>query len=282
RRKRLTERQPTRPANAREQLFTTQASAKKDSPAQAAKPAPKAEGTGEFFRESPTEVLGLSNYMAGAQRLRMRVPKRDEWSRYFDSNISGGGIFCPTNEPPQVGAPVRLEITFVGGPRFFVRGAVTWRRPQLNDPRARAGVGVQVHPSERNKLTYVNNWVHGSADDQRSLRRLPIKLRVTYSARTGRRINFTRDLNEGGIFIRSRELLEPETPIKLTLMPPNAQHRPCQLEGHVSRLVEDREDRGMGIRLLFHHESERQAYEAFVEALERDFLAGTLPDDALG
>ena len=37
------------------------------------------------------------------------------------------------------GTPVRVEITFVSGPRIFVHGVVTWRRPQLNDPRARAG-----------------------------------------------------------------------------------------------------------------------------------------------
>jgi serine/threonine protein kinase/Tfp pilus assembly protein PilZ len=230
--------------------------------------------------ESPTQVLGLANYMAGAQRLRLRVPNKDDWDRFFDPNIAGGGIFCPSNDPPEVGTAVRVEITFIGGPRFFVRGAVTWRRPQLNDPRARAGVGVQLHPSERGKLNYVNAWVHGRVDDKRGLRRLPLRLRVTYSGRSGRRINFTRDLNEEGIFVRSRELLEPETRIRLTLMPPG-QHKAFHLEGVVSRLVEDREDRGMGIRLRFENDAQRKNYVALIERLENQFLSGELSDDVL-
>ena len=213
-------------------------------------------------------------------RLRLRIPSKGDWVRFFDPNIAGGGIFCPSTEPPPVGTAVRLEIVFVKGPRFFVRGAVTWRRPQLNDPRARAGVGLQVHPSERNKLAYVNNWVHGQVDDKRLLRRLPVKLHVTYSARSGRRINFTRDLNEQGLFLRSRELLDLETPISVTLMPPGSQ-MPFQLHGRVSRLVEDPEDRGMGIRLEFSDESQQQTYAAFVQRLEQEFLSGALPDDAL-
>lgn len=235
--------------------------------------------TGSALRESYTD--GGSASFAQALRLRLRIPNKEDWSRYFDPNISGGGIFCPSTEPPQVGASVRVEITFVGGPRFFVRGQVTWRRPKLNDPRARAGAGVQVHPSERNKISYVNSWVNGSADDKRGLRRLPVKLRVTYSGRAGRRINFTRDLNEEGIFVRSRELLELDTKIQLLLMPPDNQ-KAMALDGVVSRLVEDVDDRGMGIRLRFADAASETAYAALVESLEQQFLSGSLPDDALG
>ncbi len=231
------------------------------------------------LRDSPTDVLSTS-YGAAPKRLRLRVANRDDWARYYDPNISGGGIFCPSADPPEVGAVVRVEITFVSGPRFFVQGVVTWRRPKLNDPRARAGVGVQVYTSERNKIVYVNNWANGVADDKRGLRRLPVKLRVTYSGRAGRRINFTRDLNEEGIFVRSRELLELDTPVRLLLMPPG-NHKPFALEGVVSRLVEDSDDRGMGIRLRFSDSTTETAYASLVEQLEEQFLSGDLPDDAL-
>ena len=213
-------------------------------------------------------------------RLKLRVPSSEDWDRFFDPSTFGGGIFCPTQSPPQVGTHVRVEITFVRGPRFFVHGAVTWRRPRLNDPRARAGVGIQVHPSERNKLSYVNSWVRGAVNDQRDLRRLPIKLRVTYTARAGRRINFTRDLHEEGLFIRSQELLELNTPIRLLLMPPD-NPRPIELLGRVKRQVEARDERGMGIELRFRDDRSRNTYAAFVDHIERLFLAGELPDDAV-
>ncbi|MCC6746863.1 MAG: protein kinase [Deltaproteobacteria bacterium] len=243
-----------------------------------------APGGSREFRSGEVDIR-----MAGAswdelgtavKRLRLRVPSPDDWERYFDPNTVGGGVFVPTGEPPEVGTPVRVEITFIGGPRFFVRGVVTWRRPKLKDPRARAGAGVQVHPSERSKMGYVNAWVRGGVKEQRKLRRLPLKLRVTYTARTGRRINFTRDVNEQGVFVRSHELLELNTPIKLLLMPPG-QHKPVELRGRVTRLVEDREDRGMGIRLEFADEASEQHYTAFIEKLEEEFLAGVLPDEVV-
>jgi hypothetical protein len=214
-------------------------------------------------------------------RLRVRVPSRDDWSRFFDPSVPGGSIFCPTAEPPDVGADVRLEITFVQGPRFFLRGTVMWRRPQLNDPRARAGVGVKLHPGDSGKLGYVNAWVRGGVLDKREQRRLPVRLRVTYTARTGRRINFTRDLSEAGVFVRSQELLDLNTPIKLLISPPGEDYKPFSLQGTVARLVDDPDERGMGIQLEFSNEQTKEQYVAFVRRLEKEYLAGKLPDDVV-
>jgi hypothetical protein len=141
---------------------------------------------------------------------------------------------------------------------------------------------VQFHPSQRGKVSYISNWVGGDAPNMRHLRRLPIRLRVTYSGRTGRRVNFTRDLNETGIFVRSRELLQLHTPIRLVLAPPSPRKTPIRLEGKVSRLVEEGEDRGMGISLTFGTSVERRSFADFIEKLEREFLAGELPEDAIG
>lgn len=215
------------------------------------------------------------------KRLHLRVPSQDDWWRFFDSNIAGGGIFCPTAEPPDVGSDTRLEITFVSGPRFFLRGTVMWRRPQLNDPRARAGVGIKVNPRDRSKVNYVNAWVRGGVLDKREQRRLPVRLRVTYSGRSGRRINFTRDLSEEGIFVRSQELLELETPINVLISPPGSEYKPYPLSGTVARLVDEPEERGMGIHLDFADEQARARYAAFVQKLEQEYLSGQLPDEVV-
>jgi Tfp pilus assembly protein PilZ len=214
------------------------------------------------------------------KRLHLRVPSIDDWQRFFDPNIAGGGVFCPASDPPEVGTEVRIEITFVSGPRFFVKGVVMWRRPRLSDPRARAGVGVKVDPSERNKISYVNAWVRGGVIDKRGQRRLPLRLRVTYTARQGRRINFTRDLSEDGIFVRSQELLEVGTAIKLLVVPPG-EFRPFELGGIVSRHEDGPGERGMGIRLQFSSAQARDSYAHLVQRLEQQYLAGQLPDEVV-
>lgn len=216
------------------------------------------------------------------KRLHLRVPTQEDWWKYYDPNISGGGVFCPSNEPPAVGAKVRVEITFVAGPRFILHGTVMWRRPQLNDPRTRAGVGVQVNAGDRSKVNYVSAWVRGGVLDKRDVRRLPVRLRVTYTARQGRRINFTRDLSEEGIFVRSQELLDLETPIKILLSPPGEDYKPVALAGKVARLVDEPDDRGMGIQLLFDDRATRDRFAAFVQRLEQQYLCGELPDEVVG
>jgi serine/threonine protein kinase len=220
-----------------------------------------------------------------ANRLRVEVDGPAGWAEIYDPSVSGGGLFCPTDDPPRIGGRVYAEVAFLSGPRFFVRGIVTWRRakvgPRTADRRARAGIGLQIHPRDRNKVAYVNSWVRGSIGERRGVRRLPVRLRVTYSARSGRRINFTRDINESSVFLRSHELLELGTTIRLLIMPPDESQLFFDLKGEVRRLVEDEEQRGMGVFLAFPHAEAHEAFGEFVRGLERAFLAGMLPDDVI-
>lgn len=248
-----------------------------------AQPATPSEPTSEPMREtgSAEEEFARSQPSISVEnRLRLRIPQKGDWPRYFQNNAAGGGVFCPTSQPPDVGTQVRLEITFVGGPRFTMLGVVTWRRATLNDPRARPGVGIQFHPHEHSKVNYINAWVSGSVKDNRHQRRLPVRLRASYSAHTGRRVNFTRDISEAGVFIRSQELLAVGTPIELTLMHPTKQI-PYPLHGAVSRVVEEKDLRGMGIRLLFSDEIDSSRFKLFIEELEEKLLRGELPDDVI-
>lgn len=199
----------------------------------------------------------------------------------FDANVAGGGLFVATSDPPGVGASVFLEVVFVTGPRIFLRGVVTWRRLQSGDPRVKRGVGIQAHPNERNKLAYINDWVKGGVGEQRGLRRLPVKLRVTYKARSGHRVNFTRDLSEKGLFIYSQELILLGTSVELFLATLDGDESPLALSGRVSRLVEDREQRGMGIHLRFPVEAWQRRYLEFVADLEDRYLRGDLPIDII-
>jgi hypothetical protein len=56
---------------------------------------------------------------------------------------------------------------------------------------------------------------------------------------------------------------------------------PLSLSGRVTRLVEDREQRGMGIQLRFPIEAWQRRYGDFVSDLEGRYLRGELPDDII-
>ena len=216
------------------------------------------------------------------RHLKVWLEKREDWWDVCDPTINERGLFCPVSAPPEVGEEVRVEIRFADGPLFLVSGRVMWRRPQLGDPRARAGVGVKVDIADRAKLDYVNAWVRGGMMDKREGRRLPVRLRVTYTARSGRRINFTRDVGDDGLFVWSQELLDVNTPIKVLLSPPGTDYKPIQLQGTVVRLVDTPNARGMGIRLEFSSDAERRMFTQFINRLEKEYLAGTLPDEVVG
>jgi Tfp pilus assembly protein PilZ len=214
-------------------------------------------------------------------RLTLRVPNTEEWPHFYDPKTGKGVVFCPMNEPPELGTEVYLEINFVSGPKFFVQGSVVWRRLRLKDLRTRAGVGIQVHPSEDVKLRYVNGWATGIVEEKRKQRRLPVKLRVNYQSRSGRRFNFTRDISTDGVFIRSEALLEQGTPIKLLLMPHEGK-KAFDLGGKVVRAVDEKDEKGMAIALKFPSAAEKERYELYVDEIEGLYLAGKLPDEVVG
>src|SRR5262245_7948263 len=118
-------------------------------------------------------------------RLKLRLVARSDWAKYYDA-AANHTIFCPNPTPPAVGTPVQIEVMFQAGPRLLLHGVTLWRRP-AGDSRARAGAGVAVAATDREKLDFIARYVRNEMDDKRGRRRLPIRLRVTYSVRAGRR-----------------------------------------------------------------------------------------------
>jgi Tfp pilus assembly protein PilZ len=213
-------------------------------------------------------------------RLKLRLVAKGDWTKYYDAGANHT-IFCPTATPPAVGTPVQIEVMFQGGPRMLLHGMTMWRRP-AGDARARAGAGIGVQPIDREKLEYIGRYARDEVmEDKRGRRRLPIRLRVTYSVPGGRRINFTRDLHEHGIFVRAADPLAPGEETKLLLIPPGGAFKPIEVRGNVVRVVKEDPDRGMGIQLLFRDDNEKRMFADFVKRLEQEYMAGSLPDEAL-
>ena len=211
-------------------------------------------------------------------RLKLHIVERSDFQRYQDASLGATGLFVPSIEP-GVGDRVVVEVIFQGGPRLLLHGTVKWRRA-TGDARARAGVGVEFAASETAKLNYLLGYVRGGLLDVRELRRLPIRLKVAYTAPRGRRLNFTRDLNEEGAFVRTAEQLPLNSLVPLLIYPPGGDFRPLEISGEVARCSEGN-DRGVGVVFRFPDEAMREHWSRFIARLEAEYLEGKLGDDAL-
>jgi Tfp pilus assembly protein PilZ len=213
-------------------------------------------------------------------RLKLHLIERSDFTKFQDPSAGGQGLFVPGVETPNVGTHVTVEVVFQAGPRVLLNGVVCWRRA-TGDARTRPGVGVAIDRSEKSKMSYIIGYVRGGMIDVREKRRLPVRLRVAYSGPKGRRINFTRDLNEEGAFVRASELLDVGAQTLLLISPPGGDYKPIEVKATVARHQPEGDDRGIGVRFDFANDDERDRVSAFVNKLEGDYLDGRLPDDVL-
>jgi type IV pilus assembly protein PilZ len=210
-------------------------------------------------------------------RLKLHLVDRADFHKYYEV---ASGMFVPGGDPPQVGERVTVEVVFQGGPRVLLHGVVLWRRT-TGDARARPGAGIGIDNAEQAKIRYLIGYVRGGLIDVRERRRLPVRLRVAYSGQKGRRVNFTRDLNEEGAFVRTAEMLDLGASTMLIISPPGGDYRPVEVQATVTRQHAQGNDRGVGVRFDFRDDTERTRWGAFVKKLETDYLAGKLGDDVL-
>jgi Tfp pilus assembly protein PilZ len=210
-------------------------------------------------------------------RLKLHLVERSDFHKYYDP---AAGMFVPSTDAPGVGERVTVEVIFQGGPRVLLHGAILWRRT-TGDARARPGAGIGIDGAEKSKIRYLLGYVRGGLIDVRERRRLPVRLRVAYSGVRGRRINFTRDLNEEGAFVRTAEMLDLGATTMLLVSPPGAGYKPFEVHATVTRQHSEGSDRGVGVKFDFKDEQERTRWSAFVNKLESDYLEGRLADDVL-
>jgi Tfp pilus assembly protein PilZ len=213
-------------------------------------------------------------------RLKLHLVERSDFPKFYDGDVAGGGLFVPGPDGPAVGSRATVEVVFQRGPRVLLHGTVQWRRA-TGDARARPGVGVAFDQTEKAKLNFLAGYVRGGLLDVREKKRLPVRLRVAYTSQRGRRINFTRDINEEGAFVRASELLEVGAQTLLLISPPGGEYKPIEVHGIVARLQTEGDERGLGVRFQFASDEERHRFLAFIDKLEADLVDGRLPDEAL-
>ena len=209
------------------------------------------------------------------RRLKRALRSHLDWLGFYDTRIANT-VFCSTSRPPSLGARVEIDLLIYKGPRLKLEGQVTWRRVSTTNQRMEPGVRIRVSNAQRKLLDRVDAWLRSGARDRRRHRRLPVRLRATYTTMMlRRRVNFVRDLSPDGLFLAASRLVPPDSAVRLTVIPPG-EASPQLLTGRVARCVEEPEGRGMGIALSFDDALAEQRYIALVEQLEQQYISGEL------
>ncbi len=209
----------------------------------------------------------------------MTLEDKGEWVQLF--NPRNSTIFVPIDAPPAIGEKVRVDlIVGRGGPKVIFRGMVIARRLQgeANLPK---GCSIALGNDEREKINYLNGYVRGGLLNLRETRRIPVHLKVTYGGLRGPVETHTRDINDEGVFIISEDPLPEESEIHLFISFPGRAD-PISLTGIVAHtvVVEDEDIPGMGVRFTLRPDTATELGTA-VDALEKAFLSGKLPDQYL-
>lgn len=206
-------------------------------------------------------------------RVVLRLEAPSEWIKVFDPR--DGTLAVELAPRPAIGDAVRIDLTCgPSGPRVILRGQVIGHRD--------TGVSlVGLGPDEREKINYLNGFVRGGLLNLREKSRIPVRLAVTYGGLKGPTKTFTRDINDEGVFVLTDEPLPEGAEVHLLIAIPG-RPEPLSVLGRVSHTVvpEDEDVAGMGIVFRL-GKPEAAALAEIIDALEREFLAGTLPDDTL-
>jgi Tfp pilus assembly protein PilZ len=212
------------------------------------------------------------------QNIALTISEPRQWDGYYSTSGDEDVLFVPTTDATPVGADVRVNLTFLQGPQFFLNGVVIWRRPaSKGQQRLRPGVGVRLHGSETSKIGYVRGFARGGLLDKRASPRLPVRLHVTYKTSSARRMNFTRNITESGVLLAAAEVLPKTTSVALVIIMP-LDLPPMKLLGTVVRHLEDEAGKAMGIRLDFANPDEEHRFSVVVRDLERAFNQGRLEE----
>lgn len=121
--------------------------------------------------------------------------------------------------------------------------------------------------------------MNGNERDRRNFPRTPIELNVEYKRLNTFFHDYTRNISQGGTFIKTVKPLDVGTEFVFKLIVPELKE-PLTIRGEVKWVVReddagrdpDRPDAGMGIQFVYESEEDRKQIESIVEALMKEHL----------
>jgi Tfp pilus assembly protein PilZ len=188
---------------------------------------------------------------AGEAETQLVIRSSREFAALYQANFPDGGVFYPTRKKLPVGRVVTLKVRLGRRqPPLLVFGRIAWRRPGRHLEKIRAGVGVELLPSERPKSEYLLQLAR-SGDAVKSRRRherVPVDLAVSWrheGASEGLRGRL-RDVGRGGAFVQSTAPVHGDDQLVLEIAPPGAEV-PMAFTARVAWTGKVGEEPGFGI-----------------------------------
>jgi type IV pilus assembly protein PilZ len=102
--------------------------------------------------------------------------------------------------------------------------------------------------------------------ENREHARAPIELKVDYKKLNSFFADYTKNISKGGTFIKTKKALPNGTRFLFRLSIPRRE-APFELNGEVVHSAPAGDEPGMGIRFVWDHPRDREAFEGVVEAL---------------
>lgn len=137
----------------------------------------------------------------------VRLAQDDDWHELFDAEAKS--LLVP-GAKAAVGDQVTAELVFPQhGPIVRMSGRCTAVTSE--------GLLLQLPPTERPKVNYVNAYVRGGMLNVRRRPRVPVRLDVAYGGVAGTVQTVCRDINDEGVFIITDEPLPVGSRLHLML-----------------------------------------------------------------
>jgi Tfp pilus assembly protein PilZ len=174
-----------------------------------------------------------------------------EFAALHQANNADGGIFYPTRKKLPVGKLVTLKVRLGRRqPPLLLYGKVAWRRPGRHLEKIRAGIGIELLPTERAKSDYLLQLARSgeTVKSRRRHERVPVDLPVSWrpvGASEGLRGRL-RDVGRGGAFVQSGELVRGDDQVVVEIAPPGAEV-PMAFTARVAWTGKSGDDAGFGI-----------------------------------
>jgi Tfp pilus assembly protein PilZ len=151
-----------------------------------------------------------------------------EFAALFQPDFSDGGVFYPTRKKLPVGRIVTLKVRLGRRqPPLLLFGKIAWRRPGRHLEKIRAGVGVELLPTEHAKSDYLLQLARSgeSVKSRRRHERVPVDLQVSWrheGASEGLHARL-RDVGRGGAFLQTAETVHGDDQLVVEIAPPGAE-----------------------------------------------------------
>jgi Tfp pilus assembly protein PilZ len=174
-----------------------------------------------------------------------------EFAALYQTNFPDGGVFYPTRKKLPVGLLVTLKVRLGRRqPPLLLFGRIAWRRPGRHLEKIRAGVGVELLPTERPKSEYLLQLARSgeAVKSRRRHERVPVDLAVSWrheGASEGLRGRL-RDVGRGGAFLQTPEPVHGDDQLVVEIAPPGAEV-PMAFTARVAWTGKSGDEPGFGI-----------------------------------